>query len=94
MIMRRMDAEITVVTGAGEGPLAFIWRGRSYAVQEVLADWCERRPWWRTVLDGPTTPGDLEERVWRVAASPGRAAATGVFELGHGRGWRLLRVAD
>jgi hypothetical protein len=37
----------------------------------------------------------LEQEVWRVEASPGRLAGTGVYDLGmSGRTWRLLRVAD
>ncbi len=49
----------------------------------------------------------LEQEVWRVEASPGRLAGTGVYDLGMNdlgldgpgmdrpvRGWRLLRVAD
>ena len=50
----------------------------------------------------------LEQEVWRVEASPGRLAGTGVYDLGTNdlgtvgdlgmngpvRGWRLLRVAD
>ncbi len=44
---------------------------------------------------------DLEERVWRVTASAGdvptggeRVGRVGVYELGHARTWRLLRVSD
>lgn len=37
----------------------------------------------------------LEQEVWRVEASPGRLAGTGVYDLAmSGRTWRLLRVAD
>jgi hypothetical protein len=39
----------------------------------------------------------LEQEVWRVEASPGRLAGSGVYDLGMNgplRGWRLLRVAD
>lgn len=47
----------------------------------------------------PTTVlGDARERqVWRVEASAGRMAGTGVYDLGTDptqRQWRLLRVAD
>ncbi|PID53760.1 MAG: hypothetical protein CSA58_04880 [Micrococcales bacterium] len=29
-----------------EPPERFLWRGRSYLVQEVLTSWRERQPWW------------------------------------------------
>jgi hypothetical protein len=32
-------------------PTAFIWRGRLYAVRDVLGHWHERRAWWREALD-------------------------------------------
>lgn len=94
--MRRMEAEIAVVTGGGGDacdPVSFVWRGRSYVVRDVLGRWRERVPWWRAVLDGADA-GELEERVWRVAASPGRTPSVGIYELGHARSWRLLRVQD
>lgn len=53
-------------------------------------------------LDCPVQMNCLEQEVWRVEASPGRLAGTGVYDLGMNdlgtdepvRGWRLLRVAD
>ena len=104
-------------------PSAFLWRGRLYIVREVIGHWRERRAWWRAALDpdedDSDTPGGmpaahgldslgLEQEVWRVEASPGRLAGTGVYDLGMNdlgkdgdlgmngpvRGWRLLRVAD
>ena len=49
-------------------------------------------------MAGPDVLGDARERqVWRVEASAGRLAGTGVYDLGvdplPGQ-WRLLRVAD
>ncbi len=47
--------------------------------------------------DCPVHMECLEQEVWRVEASPGRLAGTGVYDLGMNgpvRGWRLLRVAD
>ncbi len=43
--------------------------------------------------------GDLlgEEEIWRVVASPGAAAGSGVYELAHSWGngrWRLRAVMD
>ena len=104
-------------------PEAFIWRGRLYVVREVLGHWRERRAWWREALDPPSdSPSDSpsgpppgiaaaarERQVWRVDASPGRLARSGVFDLARDdpaedtedtahaaepTGWQLLRVAD
>ncbi len=79
-------------------------------VHEVLDFWRARTNWWRDLLTtadraagtGPGPAGfsaaDLEERVWRVSASPGRSGGVvgqvGVYELGHARTWRLLRISD
>lgn len=94
--MRRMDERIAVLLDPQDGePVAFTWRGTSYVVREVLDHWRERRAWWRGALaGGGIAVDDLEERVWRVLASPGRAVGTGVYELGCGQSWRLLRIAD
>jgi hypothetical protein len=97
-------------------PSAFLWRGRLYIVRDVIGHWRERRAWWREALDPDEEDSDtrrgmsaahgldcLEQEVWRVEASPGRLAGTGVYDLGKDgdlgmdgpvRGWRLLRVAD
>jgi len=97
-------------------PSAFLWRGRFYIVRGVIGHWRERRAWWREALDPDEDDSDtrrgmsasggldcLEQEVWRVEASPGRLAGTGVYDLGKDgdlgmdgpvRGWRLLRVAD
>ena len=95
-------------------PSAFLWRGRLYIVRDVIGHWRERRAWWREALDPdeevaahgvdcPVQLSCLEQEVWRVEASPGRLAGTGVYDLGMdgtdgtdgpARGWQLLRVAD
>ena len=91
-------------------PSAFLWRGRLYIVRDVIGHWRERRAWWREALDPDEGDSDtrhgmsaehgpdcLEQEVWRVEASAGRLAGTGVYDLGmngSARGWRLLRVAD
>lgn len=89
-------------------PSAFLWRGRLYIVRDVIGHWRERRAWWRDALDPdeeaaqvPDSPAParsrvcLEQEVWRVEASPGRLAGTGVYDLAmSGPTWRLLRVAD
>jgi len=76
--------------------------GRLYIVRDVIGHWRERRAWWREALDPDEEVAargldSLEHEVWRVEASPGRLAGTGVYDLGMGgpaRSWRLLRVAD
>ncbi|GAB2683240.1 DUF6504 family protein [Thalassiella azotivora] len=88
-------------------PTAFLWRGRLYVVRDVLAHWYERRAWWsegaaRAVRgespagDGDGLGGDRE--IWRVEASAGRQAGTGVYDLCRNasgpEGWTLLRVVD
>jgi hypothetical protein len=84
-------------------PDAFIWRGRLYVVHEVLDHWQERRAWWRDALDGTDVDDvggrtvDDERQVWRVAASPGRMASSGTYDLGSDGApdrWLLLRAHD
>ncbi|GAB3870831.1 DUF6504 family protein [Terrabacter terrigena] len=93
---------------AGQAPEAFIWRGRLYVVRGVLAQWRERRAWWRDALEADEAqvrPGETlvaaaaEQHVWRVEASPGWSFAPGVYDLAHdesprGDQWSLVRVSD
>lgn len=92
----------------GLSPEAFIWRGRLYVVRAVLAQWRERRAWWRDALEADETqvrPGETlvaassEQHVWRVEASPGWSFTPGVYDLAHdetpqGDQWSLVRVSD
>jgi len=101
-VVRRYEEPIEV--REGDVPEAFVWRGRLYVVRAVLDHWQERRSWWRDAhRDGGTDVlTDARERqVWRVEASAGRLAGTGVYDLGAVPGaptgsqhWQLLRVAD
>jgi hypothetical protein len=101
-VVRRYEEPIEV--REGDVPEAFVWRGRLYVVRSVLDHWQERRSWWRDAhRDGGTDVlTDARERqVWRVEASAGRLAGTGVYDLGAVPGpptgsqqWQLLRVAD
>lgn len=109
-MVRRYEESIEVRAGVDvqdQSPSAFLWRGRLYIVRDVIAHWRERRPWWREALDpdeGVAARGldSLEHEVWRVEASSGRLAGTGVYDLGMSNlaaggpahSWRLLRVAD
>ena len=114
-MVRRYEESIEVRSGDTDvrdpSPSAFLWRGRLYIVRDVIGHWRERRAWWREALDpdedgaahgldSPVQLRCLEQEVWRVEASPGRLAGTGVYDLGMdgidgpARGWQLLRVAD
>jgi hypothetical protein len=110
-MVRRYEESIEVRAGAGvqdSQPSAFLWRGRLYVVRDVIGHWRERKAWWREALDPDEQVAArgldcLEHEVWRVEASAGRLAGTGVYDLGMdgmdgtagpARTWRLLRVAD
>jgi Family of unknown function (DUF6504) len=92
------DRVVDGLDAQGPSPSAFLWRGRLYIVRDVIGHWRERRAWWRDALDPDEQVAPqvcLEQEVWRVEASPGRLAGTGVYDLAmSGRTWRLLRVAD
>jgi hypothetical protein len=72
--MRRYDDPVEVRGGATEGPEQFLWRGRLWKVQAVLAHWVETAPWWQSAgvravvgSDGP----EQGEQPGRSAAGPG-----------------------
>lgn len=108
-MVRRFSDVVQVRPAEGaQQPEAFIWRGRLYVVRDVVAQWRERRAWWREALDAEESqvrPGSSiaaaanEQQVWRVEASPGWSFAPGVYDLAHdesahGEQWSLVRVAD
>jgi hypothetical protein len=97
--MRRYDDPVDVrrgmVPGPGgreEGPEQFLWRGRLWKVNDVLAHWVETGPWWqssdaRAVLGSEDTTVAVaarsvslelaaEREVWRVEAGRGRGAVS------------------
>ena len=98
---RRYDDAVEV-RRRDEDPAEFLWRGRYYAVREVLAHWVETGAWWGTPVDGSSALTDsaalsAEREVWRVEASPGRAHGAGVYDLCFdwaAGGWTLLRTQD
>jgi hypothetical protein len=101
--MTRLHADPVEVRRRDDAPEQFLWRGRLYLVQAVLARWTESGGWWRRdaspVLDGSFDDGEREW--WRVEAGSGRLAAlsagTGVYDLcfDWSRGaWSLARVLD
>lgn len=56
MVRRFSDVvQVRPVEGSGARPEAFIWKGRLYVVRQVLAQWRERRAWWREALDAQPT---------------------------------------
>ncbi|HET7399330.1 MAG TPA: DUF6504 family protein [Intrasporangium sp.] len=93
--MRKFGDPVQVrsAEGSQQRPEAFLWRGRLYVVREVLAQWRERRAWWRDAVDDPDreagagvdglAAASAEQQVWRVEASPGWSFAPGVYDLAH-----------
>ena len=53
---RRYDDPVEV-RRRDEDPAEFLWRGRHYAVREVLAHWVETGAWWRTAVASPVGAG-------------------------------------
>lgn len=101
---RRYDDPVEV-RRRDEDPAEFLWRGRFYAVREVLAHWVETGAWWQPpaatagsaamALDSSALAAERE--VWRVEASRGRAHGSGVFDLCFdwaAGSWVLLRALD
>jgi hypothetical protein len=105
---RRYDDPVEV-RRRDDDPAEFLWRGRFYAVREVLARWVETGAWWQSAR-GPgaaasgSAPaadmgGDLvgEREVWRVEATRGQVHGAGVYDLcfdWSAGGWTLLRAQD
>ena len=62
--MRRYDDPVDVRRGmvdGSEGPEQFLWRGRLWKVNAVVAHWVETGPWWQSREVAPVlgaTPGD------------------------------------
>jgi hypothetical protein len=101
---RRYDDPVEV-RRRDDDPAEFLWRGRFYAVREVLARWVETGAWWQrpdgVAATGEAAPApatlDGEREVWRVVASRGRAAGSGIYDLCFdwtAGGWTLLRAQD
>lgn len=102
---RRYDEPVEV-RRRDEDPTEFLWRGRFYAVREVLAHWVETGAWWQSPVSAVEGSSALsldssvlaaEREVWRVEASPGRVHGAGVYDLCFdwaAGGWTLLRALD
>jgi hypothetical protein len=96
---RRYDDPVEV-RRRDEDPAEFLWRGRFYAVREVLSRWVETGAWWQSAAaeDAPAGgPLGAEREMWRVEASQGRADGSGVYDLcldWAAGGWTLVRAQD
>jgi hypothetical protein len=95
---RRYDDPVEV-RRRDEDPAEFLWRGRYYAVREVLSRWVETGAWWQAAAENAPPGGPLaaEREMWRVEASRGRASGSGVYDLcldWTAGGWTLVRAQD
>jgi hypothetical protein len=94
---RRYDDPVEV-RRRDDDPAEFLWRGRFYAVREVLARWVETGAWWQrpeAAAHGSALAGERE--VWRVEATRGQVHGAGVYDLcfdWSAGGWTLLRAQD
>ena len=102
--MSRRYGDQVDVRRRDEDPAAFLWRGRHYAVREVLAHWVETGAWWQSAAAAQAGSAALdssalaaEREVWRVEATRGRQHGSGVYDLCFDwstGGWTLLRSHD
>jgi len=97
---RRYDDPVEV-RRRDEDPAEFLWRGRFYAVHEVLSRWVETGAWWQAAERSPGSlgaPASVGEReMWRVEATRGRTHGSGVYDLcldWTAGGWTLVRAQD
>jgi hypothetical protein len=71
---RRYDDPVDV-RRRDEDPAEFLWRGRHYAVREVLAHWVETGAWWRTPV-GAASAAVSTSAAGAVGGAVGGAGAT------------------
>ncbi len=87
MVRRFSDVvQVRPVEGSGERPEAFIWKGRLYVVRQVLAQWRERRAWWRESLDAQPAQMSQPAQVQPAQVQPGAGIAAAAAEQ---RLWRV-----
>lgn len=88
-LARRYAEPVDVMRG-DDAPTQFLWRSRLYVVRAVLGHWLEAGAWWTrsaslSLLTGGDQTADAvddaEREFWRVEATAGRAAGTGVYDL-------------
>lgn len=82
---KRYDDVIEVTSEPEDpgAPLAFVWRGRRYAIDQLLGSWREAGEWW-SARRGPTNsdrngsvPTARDREYFRVLARPVDLLATG-----------------
>ena len=56
--MTRLHTDVVEVQRRDDEPAQFLWRGRLYAVQEVLARWTESGSWWTGTTVRALASGD------------------------------------
>ena len=56
--MTRLHTDPVEVRKRDDEPEQFLWRGRLYVVQEVLARWTEAGTWWQGAAVAALTTGD------------------------------------
>jgi hypothetical protein len=94
-MVRRYDEVIEVRETSTSGPVAFLWRGRLYAVRSVLGHWRERRAWWlegaaaRLLGLDPSREPDLPPDVGSGAGAGAGAGAEAVADLLEREIWRV-----
>lgn len=73
--------EVTSEPERSGAPLAFTWRGRRYAIDQLLDSWREAGEWWaaRRNGSGPNGHGPVmrDREYFRVLARPADSLATG-----------------
>ncbi len=95
MVRRFSDpVEVRSTSGPRREPEAFIWRGRLYVVRDVLAQWHERRAWWRDpVTEGPEISETRETSTGAPAlpagGADGRRPSTLVAAAREQQVWRV-----
>ena len=95
---RRYDDPVEV-RRRDDDPAEFLWRGRFYAVREVLARWVETGAWWQRPDGPPTGTAAALAASARCGGSrrPAAGAGAGVYDLCFdwtAGGWTLLRAQD
>jgi hypothetical protein len=83
---RRYDDPVEV-RRRDDDPAEFLWRGRFYAVREVLARWVETGAWWQRPEAGAPTdhvPTDQPGRARQDQVPAATATLTGEREV-----WRV-----
>ena len=78
---KRYDESIDVTPDPidSHAPLAFLWRGRRYQIDQRLETWREGGEWWRSAgsSSNGTARQPKEREFYRVLARPSGAAASG-----------------